>query len=59
MERFARVNWRGSDACNERIKDHSRGEIRGTKHGVEEELFGPSIVCGNTNVQVVYVSQAY
>lgn len=56
---FARVNWCGSDACNERIKDHSRGEIRGTKHGITEQSFGHCIVCGNADVQVVYVSQAY
>ncbi|MHA2367298.1 MAG: proline--tRNA ligase [Candidatus Hodarchaeales archaeon] len=56
---FARVNWCGSDACNETIKNYSGGEIRGAKHGETEEPFGPCIVCGKVEVEVVYVSQAY
>ncbi|MFH1421017.1 MAG: proline--tRNA ligase [Candidatus Aenigmatarchaeota archaeon] len=57
---IARANWCGSSECANWIKDKTNGgEVRGTKYGESERVFGECIYCGKHAEHVVYIAKAY
>ncbi|RLJ01562.1 MAG: proline--tRNA ligase [Candidatus Aenigmatarchaeota archaeon] len=56
---FVRVNWCGSQKCEEKINEELTAEVRGTLYGKQEKIFGPCIYCGKNAKEVAYVAKAY
>lgn len=58
-KKIARVCWCESLECAEKIRDISKGEIRGHRFDVEEKPDKPCIICGKEAKKVIYVAKAY
>jgi prolyl-tRNA synthetase len=45
--------------CADKVKEQTRGEVRGTLHGKAEKASGKCVVCGKPAKEVMYVARAY